>query len=298
MDNAEKTYDIEQYWLHHPIPRGIGSVWIVKAALLTGRGNTYYERIYQTPCLTLLTEGRGFLKAGELAKYALGPHDLYISRPQEPMVFWEDARHPWRYYFIQLAGPLADALCADMGFGPLQHVLSIPEPDRAADLFAEILAALRDQTVPSIYRADACLYKLAALCCDGVDATSEENQYAWLDQVVAYIELHIQDGVNVDEICEACRVGRATLFRAFKQRLGITPHAFITARRLNMIKQLLRDTNLPLAIIARRCGFSSRQYFHRYFTLNVGLTPGIYRQRAHPAGDESALGTNINTRIS
>lgn len=66
--------------------------------------------------------------------------------------------------------------------------------------------------------------------------------------------------------------------RAFKQTLGMTPSHYITERRIEHAKQLIQDTELPIAEIALRSGFSSQSHFTTSFRRLLGVTPGSFRR--------------------
>ncbi|WP_407890447.1 helix-turn-helix domain-containing protein [Scytonema sp. NUACC26] len=59
----------------------------------------------------------------------------------------------------------------------------------------------------------------------------------------------------------------------FKQRMGITPHQYILHSRIEKAKYLLQHSNLSIANIALRSGFSDRSHLTRCFKRIVGVTP-------------------------
>ena len=83
---------------------------------------------------------------------------------------------------------------------------------------------------------------------------------------------------SVEQICQATDVSRSTLDKLFLAHLGRTVAEEITRVHLQRSKDLLRNTNLSLAGIAERCGFSSATYFCRFFKRGTGLTPDGYRR--------------------
>jgi AraC family transcriptional regulator len=66
--------------------------------------------------------------------------------------------------------------------------------------------------------------------------------------------------------------------RAFKQTLGMTPSHYITERRIEHAKRLIQETELPIAEIALRSGFSSQSHFTTSFRRLLGVTPGSFRR--------------------
>ena len=52
---------------------------------------------------------------------------------------------------------------------------------------------------------------------------------------------------------------------------------------LRRAEELLRDSDLPLAVIADRAGFMHSEYFSVVFKRWMGVSPSNYRQSQHPA---------------
>jgi AraC family transcriptional regulator len=65
--------------------------------------------------------------------------------------------------------------------------------------------------------------------------------------------------------------------RAFKQSMGMTPTNYISERRIEFAKELIKETNLPISEIALRSGFSSQSHFTTSFRKMAGITPRAFR---------------------
>jgi AraC-like DNA-binding protein/CheY-like chemotaxis protein len=65
--------------------------------------------------------------------------------------------------------------------------------------------------------------------------------------------------------------------RTFHEVSGETPHAFVKRLRLEKAQELLADTDLPLAEIARRVGFGSASHFASVFRVHAGMSPSEFR---------------------
>ena len=65
--------------------------------------------------------------------------------------------------------------------------------------------------------------------------------------------------------------------RAFKQSMGMTATNYISERRIEFAKGLIKDTDLPISEIALRSGFSSQSHFTTSFRRVAGITPRAFR---------------------
>jgi LacI family transcriptional regulator len=85
-------------------------------------------------------------------------------------------------------------------------------------------------------------------------------------------------GIRVEDVLKHVAVSRSVLQRRFRMTLGRTIHSAITAVRLERVKQLLSETDLPLAGVAQRAGFSHVDYMSTAFRKATGSSPGVFRR--------------------
>lgn len=72
------------------------------------------------------------------------------------------------------------------------------------------------------------------------------------------------------------------LRRRFRQAFGMSPSRYLVLHRIDLARQLLRLSALPVADVARQCGFSDPFYFSRLFRRHVGCSPLVFRQHLSP----------------
>ncbi|MDF3301091.1 AraC family transcriptional regulator [Streptomyces tropicalis] len=87
-------------------------------------------------------------------------------------------------------------------------------------------------------------------------------------------------------LAAAAQVSRATLARRFGALVGRPPMAYLTWWRLTLAAARLRDTDAPLATIARETGYSSPFALSHAFSREFGTTPGRYRAAKEAGGPD------------
>lgn len=90
-----------------------------------------------------------------------------------------------------------------------------------------------------------------------------------------YIHAHLSESISVEVLEKQANMSRSSLFRLFKNELGITPIEYIIRTRIQQAKGLLRKTKS----VKETCfslGFNDVNYFVRLFKSRVGVTPGAY----------------------
>jgi AraC-like DNA-binding protein len=107
-----------------------------------------------------------------------------------------------------------------------------------------------------------------------------------------YLAASIGDTIRVPELAHITRLSRGHFNKAFRKSFGTSPHAYITACRIEHAKVLMREGRQPLSQIALACGFSDQAQLSRLFRKEVGLMPSAWRREipnrnGHEATSES-----------
>lgn len=100
-----------------------------------------------------------------------------------------------------------------------------------------------------------------------------------LKRAITMIESSPDDMPTLAELAKEVGVSRFHFSRAFKQSMGMTPHAFIAQRRLERSADMLRSTNKSATEIAMECGFSSSSHLTTAFKRAYGVNPTEFRRR-------------------
>jgi LacI family transcriptional regulator len=110
-----------------------------------------------------------------------------------------------------------------------------------------------------------------------------------------FILAHAGEWIGVRELLLALPVQRRSLERKFRKVLGRSPLEEIRRVRVDLAKQLLSGTDLPMPIVARRSGFSEAKQLSQVFRALVGMTPTSYRSNfrlpeKEPVGNSASDG--------
>jgi AraC family transcriptional regulator len=98
-----------------------------------------------------------------------------------------------------------------------------------------------------------------------------------LRAVVEYVEEHLDGCPSLDEMAAVAHLSVYHFARQFKAATGLPPHQYVIARRVERAREMMQArTELPLAEVAARVGFSDQSQLGRHFKRLVGLTPGQF----------------------
>ena len=96
------------------------------------------------------------------------------------------------------------------------------------------------------------------------------------------IDLRFAEPIDLDRMAAQAGFSKFHFARAFKDTYGETPANYLTRRRVERAKDLLRSANLTVTEVCMLVGFSSLGSFSSRFTELVGMSPSAY-QRASAA---------------
>jgi len=86
--------------------------------------------------------------------------------------------------------------------------------------------------------------------------------------------------LSVSDIARAVNVSRRNLERAFSESLGRGVAWHLRVRRVEACKNMLRETDMTVAEIAKASGIGRPEHLHRLFRKTLGVTPTQFRERA------------------
>src|SRR5262249_60355868 len=89
------------------------------------------------------------------------------------------------------------------------------------------------------------------------------------------------DGSGVEDLADRLGIGTRHLSRLFQKHLGASPIQVAKTARVQRAKRLLDDTDLSMAQIAMRAGFSSLRRVYGRCRRTHAATPAQIRKRKH-----------------
>jgi len=98
-----------------------------------------------------------------------------------------------------------------------------------------------------------------------------------LEESVTYINEHFTEPISLNFLAEKVALSPFYFSRIFTKEIGMPPHQYIIATRLNFAKFLLQTTDSPIKEIAFNSGFTSESNFCFTFKKWEKVTPSQYR---------------------
>jgi AraC-like DNA-binding protein len=92
-----------------------------------------------------------------------------------------------------------------------------------------------------------------------------------------YMELHLGESIDLSMLAGVAGLSVHHFARQFKQSIGLTPHHYLTQKRVERAQEMLAQTDLSLSEIAYAAGFSDQSHLARHFRHMLGTTPREFR---------------------
>jgi transcriptional regulator of acetoin/glycerol metabolism len=96
-------------------------------------------------------------------------------------------------------------------------------------------------------------------------------------RVREYVEVHLGESIDLSMLAGVAGLSMHHFARQFKQSAGVTPHAYLTQKRVERAQEMLVQTGLSLAEIAFAVGFFDQGHLARHFRHMLGTTPREFR---------------------
>ncbi|MCP2306764.1 bifunctional transcriptional activator/DNA repair enzyme AdaA [Actinokineospora globicatena] len=106
--------------------------------------------------------------------------------------------------------------------------------------------------------------------------TAHERHVAAAARACRIVDERGERAPNLDDLAAAVGFSRFHFHRVFKAVVGITPHAYLSARRAQRVRDVLTEADSVTSAIYD-AGFNSNGHFYATAPLMLGMTPTSFR---------------------
>ncbi len=107
----------------------------------------------------------------------------------------------------------------------------------------------------------------------------EHNIDKGLQNAEEYINEHLEEMIEISDICEAVNISKSVLYKKFEKQFGVPPKKYINSKKIENAKWKLKYSDVSIENIAVSLGFENIGYFYRLFKRETGKTPQQYRSQ-------------------
>ena len=235
-----------------------------------------------------LTRGAGLFESGPTGRREVAAGDVILLFPDVWHRYRPSRRTGWDSYWVSANGNHLHELLRQGFLAPQSPVLSVGPEDALLETYRRLVDRVRTRAAdnPQLLSADV-MEILARILAPGQpeQAQPATQPFAELvdDRIVAeavrFIWNHSHRQMTVADVVSEFPASRRSLERRFHRALGRTILDEITRCRVERVKRLLDQTDLPMKRVAATVGFSSAQRMTKVFHRSEGVSPTAYRRR-------------------
>lgn len=97
--------------------------------------------------------------------------------------------------------------------------------------------------------------------------------------VIDYIERNLKKGISLEDVANHVNISTYYLSKIFKKEMGVNFITYVTDRKMDLAKEMLVNTDIPVLNIALDLAYNEANYFSKAFKKKTGLTPSEYREK-------------------
>jgi AraC-like DNA-binding protein len=207
-----------------------------------------------------------------------GPGDILFVNPEATHDGQSGAEDGWQYrVFYPSLGRAAIAQDGKLCETPYFTDTVVHDPALAARLarLHAVAETARSKFCAQVEWLDLLGEVVTRYCSVQGPRMPNERESARIRRIREMIEANCDAPLSLDCLAAEVQVSPYHLIRLFKAHTGVSPHAYLIARRLRRAKVLL-DRKESAAEVAAAAGFVDQSHFIRHFKAAYGFTPGQY----------------------
>jgi len=201
----------------------------------------------------------------------MNPGDVHACNPIEDQ--------PWAYRMLYVDAGWLAGLQDELGQGGSGFRCFAPilthDPLLQAG-FRRFHTVLTDEHAEQLHKHSVAVEFFSAMHRRLELATAGSVNDPKLKRAAEFIADNYQRSLKLEEISCTAGVSPSSLIRSFKKYYGMTPHAYLTNRRVQAARAELRR-GMPIAEVALAAGFADQAHLQRAFKQLLAATPGHYR---------------------
>jgi len=114
--------------------------------------------------------------------------------------------------------------------------------------------------------------------------TSDDRLQSVVEKAKTYVRDHLHEELSREDIANHVYLSPDYLTRVFKKETGLSISDYVVHQRLDLAAGLLTNTDLSVAAVAAKVGYTNFSHFSRIFKKYMGISPAEYRSKRKSEG--------------
>ena len=197
-----------------------------------------------------------------------------IFAPRYHYTYAYDAASPMNYLWVHFTGSHAAQYLEEWGFDAFPCLKDTVNDPKIPKLFTELFECFEFETPFSRPKSASVLEWILLQIAESAALSPRERG---LDRSLRVIHSSYQNDLKIPELAKLESLSHSRYVTVFRQRMGMSPSAYIINRRMTAACELLENTDISVKQVGALVGYSDPHFFCKIFKRHVGLTPTEYR---------------------
>ncbi|HEV7627793.1 MAG TPA: AraC family transcriptional regulator [Streptomyces sp.] len=215
------------------------------------------------------------------ARHRAGPGWIALINPDIPHSAYAGVPEGWRYDVLYAAPGLITRIAAEttsLRGSPGFVTAAVHDPETAALIARVHRAAEGGQALAADSLLRIAVVRVLRMHGGALPARPVRTAGArTAERARTVLEERMADPPTLEALASQLGTGTFSLLRAYRERYGMPPHAWLTDARVHRARALL-DAGVPPADTAAAVGFTDQSHLSRHFGRIVGVPPGAYQR--------------------
>ncbi|MDQ6422942.1 AraC family transcriptional regulator [Paenibacillus sp. LHD-117] len=230
-----------------------------------------YNKLY------FILEGDGWLKIGDRELYP-EPGQLILMPAHKQQSYSAINDRPYYKYWCHFTAVTGQT---DV-FQWLDMPYCFEGLDRSVieELFRELVAAHGDHSIAARLKEKSVLLHILSILMEAQPLRIRQSQTHEMERLTLiqqYVDEHLDQEVTLEELAEVLHLHPNYFSKYFKRHFGVPPLKYVSRKRMEHAKLLLKTTARSVKEVAAATGFDDANYFSKTFRREVGYSPSEYR---------------------
>lgn len=237
--------------------------YVLSSYRIFGAEESHVTRICRENVLLLVLKGKlCFLENGKRIEVSAGEYYIQERGLQQAGC---EARNYSEYYYIHFMGEFSDSDSPYLGISGKFDPKIIKELINAHEL-SKIINATKANIQASFLQIISVLANINK---------NKKNKIS--SDLAIFIMDNLKSDLSLEVLVSKFGYCKNSIIQIFKEEFKVTPHEYITQKRINLAKNLLISSNMPVEAIAFECGFVNYINLYKAFLKFENCSPSKYR---------------------
>jgi AraC-like DNA-binding protein len=250
----------------------------LEAYRLEGIVQPFPNHFHEYYVIGYMVSGERFLSCRN-REYTLRQDDIILFNPEDNHACAQSGDEPLHYLGINLAKPVMLKLVNEITGGKALPRFSSPVvSDQEIACTIQPLHDCMMRGSGEFEKEELFLLMMSLLLqryCEPFEDHAADCRKE-IEDTCDYMDRHYAEPISLEQLSMCAGLSKSALLRAFTKSKGITPYRYLQTVRVAKAKKLM-EQGVSLIDTAMQTGFSDQSHFTKFFSMFIGLAPGVYR---------------------